>query len=118
MRSSLIINRSGPHSTPAARDALDAALASAAFGVQVGLLFIDDGVFQLLKTQNPEAAGLKGFTGIFESLPLYDVDRIFAAESALAARGLAPNDLVIPVQAVSKADIQALLNQYDNLLTF
>ena len=51
MKSLLIITRRPPAHL-AAREALDLALAAAAFGVPVGLLFMDDGVLQLRKGQD------------------------------------------------------------------
>ncbi|WP_019332608.1 DsrE family protein, partial [Pseudomonas syringae] len=50
-RSLLIVSRQSPWSGPGAREALDIALAGGAFDLPVGLLFLDDGVFQLLPQQ-------------------------------------------------------------------
>ncbi len=47
----LFISRHAPYGSSLARDALDAVLASSAYDQQLSLLFMDDGVFQLLKNQ-------------------------------------------------------------------
>ncbi len=56
-QSLLIISRQSPWSGPSAREALDIALAGGAFDLPVGMLFLDDGAFQL-------AAGQQGVHGV------------------------------------------------------
>ena len=55
-QSLLIISRQSPWSGPSAREALDIALAGGAFDLPVGMLFLDDGAFQLAPGQHPPAA--------------------------------------------------------------
>ncbi|WP_174220777.1 DsrE family protein, partial [Pseudomonas aeruginosa] len=52
-QSLLIISRQSPWSGPSAREALDIALAGGAFDLPVGMLFLDDGAFQLAPGQQP-----------------------------------------------------------------
>ena len=118
MRSTLIINQNSPHSTMATREALDCALATAAFGVDVGLLFVGDGVFQVHKAQQPKPAGLKNTAAIFDSLGLYDIEQVFVRQTDLAERGLTTSDLAINVQLVDDEEISALFQRFDNLLSF
>ena len=44
-KSMLIISRQAPWAGPAAREALDIALAGGAFDLPLAMLFLDDGVF-------------------------------------------------------------------------
>lgn len=118
MRSTLIINQKPPHSTMATREALDTALATAAFGVKVGLLFLGDGVFQIHKQQNTKNAFLKNTAGIFNSLALYEIDQVFVRHTDLACRGLTAADLSINVAVISDDQVSDLLTQFDNLLSF
>ena len=53
-KSLLIVSRQAPWAGPAAREALDIALAGGAFDLPIGLLFLDDGVFQLVAGQQPQ----------------------------------------------------------------
>ncbi len=117
MRSTLVVSQKPPYSSTAAKDALDTALASAAFGVNVGLLFMGDGVFQLVKQQNPPPEQ-KRIAGIFDSLGLYDIEDIYVCEAALGERGLTPEALMIPATIVDNKALKSLLSRYDNLLTF
>ncbi len=54
-KSLLLISRQAPWSRPSAREALDVVLAGGAFDLPIGLLFMDDGVFQLAPHQNAKA---------------------------------------------------------------
>lgn len=49
----LLVLRRGPYGNALARASLDVALAAAAFEQDVHLLFMDDGVWQLLPGQQP-----------------------------------------------------------------
>ena len=50
-KSLLIISRQAPWAGPGANEALDIVLAGGAFDLPVALLFMDDGIFQLLANQ-------------------------------------------------------------------
>ena len=114
----LFLHRKPPHSSLATRESLDAALASAAFGVETALLFVDDGVFQLRKHQNPDEAQLKRTAPMFEALDLYGVEQRFVCAESLNQRGMASADLIIPVQPLDAAGIRTLLARFDHLLSF
>lgn len=118
MKSILFIHRKSPHGSMATREGVDAVLATAAFGVPLALLFLDDGVFQLCAGQTPEAARLKPTAPLFESLEMYEVDQIYVCRNSLAKRGLQSTDLVIPVQLLEPAQIPPLLTGFDHLLTY
>ena len=118
MKSILFLHRKPPHSTLATREAVDAALASAAFGVQTAMLFLDDGVFQIRTGQNPDAAGLKRTAPMFESLELYGVEQIYVCADSLAARNLEPADLVIPAEPVDADTIRQIMARFHHILTF
>jgi len=118
MKSSLFISTKPPYSSQSSKEALDAALASAAFGVQVALLFLEDGVFQLQQNQQPDSQWLKRTAPIFQSLELYDISEVFVCDQDLAERGLTPDHLIIPVTTVTAEELGPLLTRYDNLLTF
>lgn len=117
MRSTLFINTKPPYSSQATKESLDAALASAAFGVDVGLLFLEDSVFQLKKDQNP-GNDFKRTAPIFQSLALYDISKVYVCEEDLAQRGLTSSDLIIEVTLVPATQISTILSSFDNLLTF
>lgn len=118
MKSVLYLHRKAPHGNLATREGIDAVLATAAFGVPLAVLFLDDGVFQLRKDQQTENAQLKRTAPMFEALDMYGVEEIFACQASLQARGLTTQDLVIPVQVLDNTGIQQLFTRFDHLLTF
>ena len=97
-------------------EALDMILTTAAFDQKVSLLFADDGVLQLKSGQQPEAMGLKDSSAIFKALEVYDVHDLYAESESLAARGLAPDDLILPVRMIGRRDIASLLQAHEVLI--
>ncbi|MDA7956674.1 MAG: sulfurtransferase complex subunit TusC [Gammaproteobacteria bacterium] len=90
----LYINRRAPHGSNYAQEGLEMAMVGAAFEQEVAIAFIDDGVFQLKRGQNPAGAGLKNFTAAFGALGDHDIRDIFVERESLEARGLRAEDLL------------------------
>ncbi len=111
----LIISRQAPYGSSAAREALELALAGALFDQQVSLLLLDDAVFQLVAGQNPAAIQQKNHGAMLQSLPMYDVENLYASERSLNERGLEPSDLILPVKSLSTAEIQKLISEQDKV---
>ena len=116
-KSMLIISRQGPWSGPSAREALDIALAGGAFDLELAVLFLDDGVFQLAGAQQPAALEQKDLTANLQALPLFGVDQLFACQSSLALRGIDTTRLTLPIDVLEDAALRALINRYDHVVT-
>lgn len=114
----LIICRQPPYGQSYAREALDVALAAAAFDQPVTLLFLGDGVVQLLNTQDSAAINEKSFEKQLSALPLYDINSLYVDSIALRQRGFTATDLSLPAQLVGKNEITALLKKHDVVLNF
>ena len=91
---------------------------ASAFGVNLSLLFIGDGIFQLKKNQQPEHINAKHFTAIFTALDLYDIKQIYATASGLDSRCISAVDLCIPVNIISATALTKLIHQQDVVLNF
>ena len=89
----------------AADETIDLALVSGVFEQRTTMLFMDDGVFQLL--------GLADRQSSLKALPTYDIDDIRVCERSLAARRLAANDIDLPVRPADQDDIRELLAEVD-----
>ncbi|MDX1735029.1 MAG: sulfurtransferase complex subunit TusC, partial [Halioglobus sp.] len=83
-RRTLLVIRHSPYGGSLARSAVDTALAAAAFDQPVTLLFMGDGVLQLLPGQDSKAAGMKNIGRQLASLPLYDIDKVYLDSDAAA----------------------------------
>jgi tRNA 2-thiouridine synthesizing protein C len=92
-KSFVFINRKAPYGTIYALEALEVVLIAGAFEQQVTLIFMDDGVYQLTRNQNPAGIGMKNFSKSFGALGDYDVDQIFVDYESLNLRGLTSDDL-------------------------
>jgi tRNA 2-thiouridine synthesizing protein C len=113
----LIISRQAPWAGPSAREALDIALAGGAFDLPMGMLFLDDGVFQLLPGQHPTAVQQKDLTANLQALPMFGVEALYASQRSLQERGLQDQPLSLTVQVLDDSALTALLGRYDQVIT-
>lgn len=114
----LYVNRRAPHGTVYALESLETVLIGAAFDQDVSVLFIDDGVYQLKKEQQPEGVEMKNFSKTFRALEMYDVEKLFVETESLAERGLVQDDLLVDVELVSRESVHELIDQQDVILSF
>ena len=112
------INRKAPYGTIYALESLEVVLISAAFDQDVSLVFADDGVYQLKKGQGTKAVGMKNFSPTYRALEDYDVEKLYVMKESLDARGLSEDDMVVPVTVLSGAEMGALMDQQDVVLSF
>jgi len=112
MKKYLFVLRRAPNNGNHLQEMLDMILTTAAFDQSVSLLFMDDGVLQLRRGQNPEALGLKDTSAIFSVLEIYDVQELYVENESLSARGLNKDDLLLPVELLDRSEINALMSRY------
>ena len=114
----LYVNRRAPYGSIYALESLEVVLIGAAFEQDVSLAFLGDGVYQLVKGQNTKAAEMKNFSPTFRALEDYDVTKLYVEKEALEARGLAAEDLVVPVEVVDAARMAEIMEAQDVVLSF
>ncbi len=114
----LYVNRRAPHGSVYALESLETVLIGAAFDQDVSVLFVDDGVFQLKKDQQPDSLGMKNFSKTFRALEMYDVEKIYVETESLSERGLTMEDLLIDVESLPREQIGALMDAQDVVLSF
>ena len=118
IRKFMFVNRKAPYGTVYALEGLEVVLISAAFDQDVALAFLDDGVYQLVKGQDTKAIGAKNFSPTYRALEDYDIEKLYVERESLEARGLAESDLLVPVKVVSAAELAALMDATDVLISF
>ncbi|KPX42383.1 sulfurtransferase complex subunit TusC [Pseudomonas syringae pv. tagetis] len=117
-RSLLVVSRQSPWSGPGAREALDIVLAGGAFDLSIGLLFLDDGVFQLSPQQFPGALQQKDLTANLKALSMFGVEELYACGHSLAERGIPLDALSEEISPLSThAGLSALFDRYDEVIT-
>jgi len=114
----LYVNRRLPHGTVYAQESLETVLIGAAFDQDVSMLFIDDGVYQLKKDQQPDVLQAKNFSKTYRALEMYDVEKLFVEQESLTERGLTTDDLLVDVEVIQRDAVKPLVDQHDVVLSF
>lgn len=117
-KSLLLIFRHPAYGSGLARGGYDLALAAAAFEQPVSLLFMDDGVWQLLPDQESAQIDARSIESTLASLPLYDIESLYAEAHSLGARGLSAEDLVANVNVLDAGQLRELVSAHDQVLVF
>lgn len=107
-----------PHSTPATKEGLDAILTASAFGQNVTLLLIGDGIFQILINQDPSHLTTKNTASIFQALEMYGIENIIIPKTTLKDKGLSLSDLAIPCDIIDNTQLAKLYASQDQILSF
>lgn len=128
----MYINRRAPYGSIYALEGLEVVLIGAAFDQDCCMAFIGDGVFQLLKGQDPRDAGMKNFSPTYKALGDYEVNKLYVERESLSERGLSEDDLMEltwedededwaekpSIRVVSRAELAQLMEEQDVLLNF
>ena len=114
----LLVLRHSPYSSLTAREGLDAALTAAAFELPLSLLFVGDGVFQLLNHQQPDRLPAKNLGKTLPALSMYDIERVYCAQQSLTERGISTNQLLLDVETLDDQAVAALFHQHQHILSF
>lgn len=114
----MFVNRKAPYGTIYALESLEVVLITATFDQDVSLVFIDDGVYELVKGQQTKDIGLKNFSPSYRALDGYDVEKLYVDQVSLAQRGLSEKDLLVPVEVLNAEQMGQLMQQQDVILSF
>lgn len=90
----MYLNRRAPYGTIYAWESLEVVLIGAAFDQEVSLMFVDDGVFQLVKGSDTSESDMKNFMPTYRTLGDYGVRHMYVDQASLDARGLTTDDLI------------------------
>ena len=114
----LCVIRSSPYGNSHAQEALDIILSALTLDQTVSVAFIDDGVWQLKAQQHPQLLQQKPYTSIFKALPLYGIANLYVEQDSLTERQLQCDDLLMPVNMVSRSELAQLLTEQNILFSF
>ncbi len=114
----LLIIKSPPYGNIRASEGLRMATAMIAMDVLPQILFVEDGVYCLVKNQKAEAAGLTSFTERLSTLA--DLVGLNAFSDSLFQRKLQPSDLDenFKVKILSISEATELVAQNEAIITF
>lgn len=105
----MFVNRRAPYGTIYALEGLEMVLITGAFDQDVTLVFLDDGVFQIVKGQDTKAVNMKNFSPTYRALEGYDIDKLYVEKESIEARGLTSDDFVVPVKVIAADELAGLM---------
>jgi tRNA 2-thiouridine synthesizing protein C len=128
----MYLNRRAPYGTIYAWESLEVVLIGAAFDQEVSLMFVDDGVYQLVKGCDTSESDMKNFMPTYRTLGDYGVRHMYVDQASLEARGLTTDDLIevawedweteeevdTIVEAVDSAKVTELMAESDVVFSF
>jgi tRNA 2-thiouridine synthesizing protein C len=114
----MFVNRKAPYGTIYALESLEVVLITATFDQDVSLVFIDDGVYELVKGQDTKGIGIKNHSKTYRALDGYDVEKLYVERESMDARGLTEADLLVDVEVLSSAEMADLMAEQDVVLSF
>jgi tRNA 2-thiouridine synthesizing protein C len=114
----MYVNRKAPYGTIYALEGLEVVLISAAFDQDVSLAFLDDGVYQLVKGQHTKGIDVKNFSPTYRALEGYDIEKLYVERESLEARGLTEDQLLVPVEVMSGAELVQRMEEQDVVIAF
>ena len=118
MKKFMFVNRKAPYGTIYALESLETVLITATFDQDVSLVFLDDGVYELIKGQNSKGIGIKNTSAPYRALEGYDVEKLYVERESMESRGLTEADLLVPVEVLSSTEMAALMAEQDVVLSF
>ena len=114
----LLVCRKAPYGDSLARAALDVALAAAAFEQRLDVLFMGDGVWQLLPNQQAAAIQEKSLEATLASFPLYDIEHCYVCDASLQTRQLDIEALAGKLVGLDQSALAEFIDAHDQVLSF
>ena len=99
-----------PFACARARETLDSLMMLASFDVPLCVVFRDEGVWQLVATQET-AIQADAITPVLKAFPHYDIHDLFVLDSSLFERGLEKKDLLSNVKIIDQAYLNQLIHK-------
>lgn len=114
----MFVNRKAPYGTIYALEGLEVVLISAAFDQDVSMVFMDDGVYELVKGQHTKNIDVKNFSPTYRALEGYDIEKLYVEKESLDQRGLSEENLIVPVEVLDAAQMAAMMETQDVVISF
>jgi tRNA 2-thiouridine synthesizing protein C len=89
------------------------ALACAVFEQDVNYVFLDDGIYQLLKGQDGTAIQSKTLGNALETLALYSIENVYVDQQSLKERGIDAAELLPNIQLIENGALSSLIKNAD-----
>ena len=116
----LFVFRTAPKEGGLTADGLDLCLVSAAFGFDLKVLFVGEGVFHIVKPEVSVATGrsLPPYTKTFKALSDFDIEQRFVLKQSLDRLSLHHDDLTVESALIEAREMRSLLNSVTQVFDF
>ncbi len=118
MEKVIVMLRKAPYGSVYSAEAFRTIMGIAVFEMDICVAFCDDGVYTLVKDQNPEKLDMKPLGDGFPMLKDFDVKRFVVHEESLLERGLSAEDLVLDAEIVGSEQFAQIIEEYGRVLPF
>jgi tRNA 2-thiouridine synthesizing protein C len=113
-----IIIKSPPFGQIDGKEGVDLALVCAAFEIKVNLVFIDEGIFHLIKKQDESIFQDKYHDKQLKALEFYDINELYVELESLTRFSINSTKLLDNVQIVSSKGINKKISGSNNTVIF
>ncbi len=113
-----VLMRKAPYGTVYTAEGFRSLMGIGVFEMDISVVFVDDGVYALVKGQNPAGLDMKPLGDGFPMLTDFGVTKFYVHEPSLRERGLSPDDLVMDVEMVDDAGVARVLQSCGIVLPF
>jgi tRNA 2-thiouridine synthesizing protein C len=118
MNTVAVVMRKAPYGSVYTAEGFRTIMGIAVFEMDISVVFMDDGVYTLLKGQDPTKLDMKPLGDGFPMLTEFDVERFYVHDESLQERGLTTDDLLMDVEVVSGTQIAQILETASKVLPF
>ncbi len=113
-----ILMRKAPYGSVYTAEGFRTTMGIAVFEMNISVIFLDDGVYALLKEQDPSELDMKPLGDGFLMLRDFDVEKFYVHDESLTERGLTTDDLVMEVEVIGAAQIAQIMETAGKVLPF
>jgi tRNA 2-thiouridine synthesizing protein C len=113
-----VLMRKAPYGSVYTAEGFRSMMGIGVFEMDINVVFVDDGVYALVKDQDPAELDMKPLGEGFPMLPDFGVSKFYVHEQSLSERGLTPDDLVMDVEILDDAGAAHMLESSGIVLPF
>ena len=113
-----VLMRRAPYGTVYPAEGFRSMMGIGVFEMDISVLFVDDGVYALVKGQNPASLDMKALGDGFPMLEDFGVTKFYVHDRSLKERGLTAEDLVMDVDVVDDAGASQVMASSGIVLPF
>jgi len=113
-----VLMRKAPYGSVYAAEGFRSIMGVGVFEMDISVVFVDDGVYTLVKGQDAGGLDMKALGNGFPMLPDFGVTKFYVHEPSLSERGLTVDDMVMDVDLLDDAGVASVIESCGTVLPF